>query len=443
MKILYLDLGMGAAGDMLAGALLALFPEDEQEKILYTLNHMGLDGVRIEASDAVRCGVRGTHVRVWADGREERTEDVHGEGEEAEPGHEGTDCAAGHHGHEHASWAEILRLIDGLKLPDRVRQDIREVYGRIAEAESTVHGVEVTEVHLHEVGMKDAVMDVAAVSLMIRQLKADRIIASPVRTGYGKVRCAHGILPVPAPATELLLRGRPSWAGDIEGEMCTPTGAALIGHFADESGRMPLMRPDRTGYGMGTKHFYEGSQEGGTEILNCLRAVIGEDISPAVRKAGLRGGEDVPDVCAELSCNIDDMTGEEIAYALSRIRAAGAAEVFTAPVQMKKERPGVLLTALTAGESEEKVVSAIFRFTSTTGIRRKEIRRYVLERKVTERETALGPVRFKQSRGYGVCREKAEYEDLAGIAEREGISIAQARQLAVPRAHAVTGTPDV
>ena len=250
MRTLYLDCGMGAAGDMLTAALLELLPQPEA--FVERLNGLGIPGVTYHREKAEKCGITGTHITVTVDG--------HTEGEhDHDHDHE--------HHHHHSGMEEISHLIGHLPVSDRVRADIRAVYDAIAQAESRVHGVPVTDIHFHEVGAMDAVADVTAVCLLMEELAADQVIASPVHVGSGTVHCAHGVLPVPAPATALLLQGAPVYGGTIQGELCTPTGAALLRHFVTRFGEMPVMTTEAIGYGMGTKEF---------DAANCLRAFWGQ-----------------------------------------------------------------------------------------------------------------------------------------------------------------------
>ena len=241
--------------------------------------------------------------------------------------------------------------------------------------------------------------------MLMERLKADRVIASPIHAGSGYVRCAHGVLPVPAPATALLLEGIPWYGGDIKGELCTPTGAALIRHFADSFGKMPVMRVERIGYGMGRKEFTR---------LNAVRAFLGHT-------------EDRTDRVTELSCNVDDMTGEENGAAMERLYEAGAREVFTTAVGMKKSRPGIMITLLTDEEHEADLVRTLFAHTTTIGIRRSLMDRYVLDRREEVIDTPSGSVRCKVSRGYGAEKRKYEYDDVAAVARKEGKSIREIR----------------
>ena len=416
MKTLYLDCGMGAAGDMLTAALLELLPDPAA--FLRELNGLGLPGVRVTSAPAVKCGVTGTHVSVTVDGVEEESHDHHSHDHDHahhhdhdhahEHGHEHHhehDHGHSHGGeHHHSSLHEIEHLVrDHLDLPEPVRADILAVYGLIAQAESHAHGVPVPEIHFHEVGTLDAVADVTAVCLLLHRLAPEEIVVSPVHVGSGQVRCAHGILPVPAPATAHILRDVPIYGGSVKGELCTPTGAALLKHFATRFGDLPVMRVQSIGYGMGSKDF---------EAANCVRALLGETAGSAGR-------------VVELSCNVDDMTGEQLGFAMDRLLEAGALDVYQVPIGMKKSRPGVLLRVLCRPEDRETLAAAMFRHTSTLGIREAELGRYVLDRQIETMETPWGPVRRKTAAGYGVTRSKYEYEDLARIAAQRGVGIAQ------------------
>ena len=403
MKTLFLDLSMGAAGDMLAAALLELLPDPDS--FLAELNGLGIPGVRYQRERAVKCGVTGTHLAVTVDGEEEHSHDHHPH----DHGHEHHHDQGTHdHEHRHSGIHDIEHIVrDHLALPSKVKDDVMAVYALIAQAESHVHGAPVTEIHFHEVGTMDAVADITAVCLLMDRLAPDLVTASPVHVGSGQVRCAHGILPVPAPATAHILRDVPIYGGQIQGELCTPTGAALLKHFAAQFGPMPLMRIQAVGYGCGKKDF---------EAANCVRAMLGE--------AG-DGGDQV----AVLSCNLDDMTAEALGFAVERLFEAGALDAYTVPAGMKKSRPGVLLQAICRIQDRQAVTEALFRHTTTLGIRESVSRRYVLERSVQALDTPWGPVRRKESSGYGVFRVKYEYEDLARIAREQKISLDQARRL--------------
>ncbi len=386
MKTLYIDCSMGAAGDMLTAALAEV--TGDIKKAEKDLNSLGIPGVEYIIEKTEKMGVTGIFVRVMANGAEEVTEDMH-EGHHHE------------HSHHHSSMSDIEDMINGTAASNKVKKDAINVYKLIAEAESKVHGEPVSEIHFHEVGAMDAVADVTACCYLMDAIGADRIIASPVRTGRGHVHCAHGILPVPAPATANILVGVPNYQGDIDGEMCTPTGAALLKYFADDFGDQPVMKTTSIGYGMGKKDFPQ---------LNAVRASLGEE-------------EGNTDKIVELSVNLDDMTPERIGFACDRFFELGAVEVYTTSVHMKKFRPGVVLTVMCREDKRDIMVEAIFKYTTTLGIRENISKRYSLKREVVKVDSPFGEIRKKQSSGYGVNREKYEYDDLAAIAHGEGVSI--------------------
>lgn len=420
MKTLYLECGMGAAGDMLTAALIDLFKEPEQ--IIDKLNRIGIPKVKYVIEDSEKCGIKGMHVRVLVDGIEEVPADMYNNHIHNDHMHNCHihdehvhDHQPGHHAHHHSSMHDIENIIQGLNVNDNVKKNAVEVYKLIAEAESKVHGKTVDEIHFHEVGSLDAVADVVAVCYLIDGLNPDNIIASPVRMGYGHVHCAHGILPVPAPATALILQKMPVYAGELEGEFCTPTGAALLKHFVKEYGNMPVMSIENTGYGMGSKNF---------PIANCLRAYIGENAD----SDGMYEKDKIHDRIIELRCNLDDMAPEDIAYATELLMDEGACDVYTLNIQMKKNRPGIMLCCMCKQNEKEKFAGLIFKHTSTIGIREYECNRYILKRENIVIDTGYGKVQAKKSEGYGTKRIKAEYEDIARIAKETGLPISEVRK---------------
>ena len=297
MRTLYIECNMGAAGDMLMAAMYELLDEEQKQEFLDHMNGSGLPGVRITPRKSSTCGICGTHMEVTVYGEEER------EPEEVHTGHHGhahEELHDGHHGHHHADPLHITELIRGLDLPGEVKDNAIETYNAIADAEAKAHGCPVEQVHFHEVGALDAVADVAGVCYAVYLLRPERIVVSPVHVGSGTVRCAHGIMPVPAPATANLLADVPIYGGAIRGELCTPTGAALLVHFAGHFGNMPMMVKTKVGIGIGTKEF---------EQANCVRAFLGETQEQEMKSNGR---------IAELVCNIDDMTPEALAFAAAR-----------------------------------------------------------------------------------------------------------------------------
>lgn len=417
MTIIYLDCSMGAAGDMLTAALYELLDEDKKAEFLDSINKAGIPGVKVTAEPSVKCGITGTHIRVTVEGEEEEPDGGHhGHHHEHHHGHEDDlhehghehghhdheeDGHGHHHSHVHRSVSDIEDIINSLNMPKTVKLNAVRVYGLIAEAESIAHGRPVDEIHFHEVGTMDAVTDIVAVCCLMDLLSPDRVAASSINTGSGHVHCAHGILPVPAPATAYILRDVPIYSGHIRSELCTPTGAALIKHFVSDYSDMPIMRVSKIGYGCGKKDF---------EQANCVRAFMGSEDAKQ-------------DVVVELCCNVDDMTAECIGFAMDTLFKAGALEVYTVPVGMKKSRPGTELNVMCREEDRDEILKLIFRHTTTLGVRENISRRYTLKRRIEKRDTPYGPVRLKISEGFGVVRNKWEYEDISRIADEQGSSI--------------------
>lgn len=416
MRTLYIDCGMGAAGDMLTAALLELLPNPEG--FIEEINALGLPGVEIRAQASTKCGIRGTHMTVTVDGREEN-EHMHDHTHDHDHvrdhdhshihDHDRDHCHAGEtsHAHSHSGLHDIEQIVSGLSVSDGVKADVMAIYRLIAEAESIAHGVPVTEIHFHEVGTMDAVADIVSVCLLMEKIAPQQVVVSPVHVGSGQVRCAHGILPVPAPAAAYILRDVPIYGGEIKSELCTPTGAAILKHFASSFGDMPVMKTSAIGYGMGTKDF---------AAANCVRVLLGET-------------EENGGTVTELSCNVDDMTAEAIGYAMSCLFEAGALEVYTIPVGMKKNRPGTLLSVMCTNESRDEMVRLMFKHTTTLGIRENISRRYKLSRRVESVVTEFGEVRKKISTGFGVSREKLEYDDIVRVAKAHDMSMSEVIQL--------------
>lgn len=423
MKVLYLECNMGAAGDMLMAALWELV--EDKQSFLNKMNQL-FPGVKVNALSDAKCGITGTHMQVMIDGEEEgishphsreqhehelqehdHHEHVHQEHEQEHDRHEHVQHEHEQHTHAHAHPEDIRHRILQLPLSDKVKEDALAVYGLIAEAESHVHGRPVEEIHFHEVGTADAIADIVGVCLLMEKLAPDKVLVSPVHVGSGQVHCAHGVLPVPAPASAYILRDVPIYGGQVQGELCTPTGAALLKHFASDFGTMPVMRISRIGYGMGKKDF---------EQANCVRAMLGT-VTEKVQEI------------VELCCNLDDMTPEELGFVQERLFAEGALDVYTTAVGMKKCRPGVLLTCMCRLSDRETMLGLLFKHTTTLGVRESICNRYTLNRREYTAETPYGEIRIKEAEGFGVRRRKPEYEDLARIAGEQNMSLKEAGSL--------------
>ena len=405
---------MGVSGDMLLGALYELMPQADD--FLHRLNALGLPGVKFAAQKVQRCGISSTHMQVLVHNHEEH-ELLHK--------HDHNQAHKHSHHHDHHTLTDIYAIIDALHCPDTVKEQTKSVYQLLAQAESAAHGTDIATVHLHEVGMLDDIADICGVCLALYLLQPQRIIVSPIRTGYGHVRCAHGILPIPAPATLYLLNGLPTYSGDIEGELCTPTGAALLRHFATEFGHQPLLQISKTGYGAGSKDLPQA---------NCIRIMLShpqqKDCSTIINN-----DTDTPPAQTdaqpvdELICNVDDMSGEDIGLACRRLMDAGALDVCLLPVQMKKFRPGYLLICICRPEHSDTLAAAILRYTSSLGLRRHRCRRYTLQRDFSEYETPYGSVRIKHAHGFGIEKSKVEHDDISKIALNHDLAFSELKDL--------------
>ncbi len=395
MRTLYLECGMGAAGDMICAALFELI--DDKRSFADKITSIFPDFISISFESAETCGILGTRMRVCIHGQEEHSHDTNHRPHERNEHH-----------HEHRSLADIEEIIDSLDVSPRVKGDAKAVYTLIAEAESAVHGRSVSQVHFHELGAIDAVADVVTASMLFEQINPQRVIVSPVCVGKGYVKCAHGMLPVPAPATARLLQDIPIYAGDIESELCTPTGAALLKHFAGEFSSMPTMRMSCVGCGIGSKRF---------ERANCVRSFLGEDGNPP---------ESCRDSVAVLRCNIDDMTGEAVSFAAQALLSGGALDVYTIPITMKKGRPAYMLCVICGRDDAEKLAHLMLKHTSTLGVRINFSERLVMERHTETRPVFGGNVRLKRAALGDIERSKLEYDDVAEFAKANDISYASA-----------------
>lgn len=374
--ILYIDAPAGLAGDMLAGAFFDLgWPLQELEELIA---QTGLPGVRVSAVDETRSGMAAKRLQVEAG--------------EDQP-------------HRHLSQVkEILA-----KLPPRVAEPAGRVFDRLAQAEAAVHGISVEKVHFHEVGAIDAIVDVTAFCAGLNWLGADRVICSPLPLGRGFVNCAHGRIPLPAPAVLKLLEGLPttSWPG--ENETVTPTGAALVSTLAHEFGALPAMSIKSSGCGAGT---YQGSH-----IPNLVRMILG-------RESGKHGHGDV----VEIVCNLDDMNPEDLPLAIERLLAAGALDAYAAPIYMKKGRPGLELVVIARPGQARELSRLVLEQTSSLGVRLRDCSRHTLEREIISLESPWGTVRVKKARIGGDYRYTPEADDVMKICRETGLTPLEVRQ---------------
>jgi len=307
-------------------------------------------------------------------------------------------------GHVHRKLGDVISLLDRLDLTPRVRSWAEDAFRRLAEAEGRVHGRSPDEISFHEVGALDAVVDVVGSAWCFERLGIERVVASPVHVGTGFVRCMHGQFPVPAPATAYLLEGVTTYSRGIESEMVTPTGASLLRALADEFGPQPRMKIRKVGYGCGDRDL--------KEIPNCLRILVGETSNRFIE-----------DEVIQIETNLDDMNPEFFDPLMEHCFAKGALDVSFSPLQMKKNRPGILLTVLVHPENEMAVTELLLRETTTLGVRSVRMGRRILRREEGRVETRFGPVRIKIGMGEGICKISPEYEDCRRLAEDAGVPI--------------------
>ncbi len=374
MRVLYLDCTAGIAGDMTIAALIDLGVDPE--RIRAELAKLAVPGYEVRVERGVRSGISGTRFIVDV-GPEE--------------------------GRAHRNLRDFEEIVRGKGLDPEVERRALAMFRRICEVEAKIHDRPVETIHLHEVGAIDSIVDIVGTAVALHELKPDRIVASAVHVGSGRVETRHGSIPIPAPATAELLRGAPVFQLDLRGEFCTPTGALILSEYVDEYGPQPPMRLDRIGYGLGTREV--------PAFANAVRAMIGED-SAAIR----------PDVIS-IEFNVDDLPAEILGYAMEALYAAGALEVTFQQLQMKKNRPGTLVHVLCRPEQKDRLVDTIFHETTTLGVRFQRMERIELERDSVTVDTALGPIRFKQSTYGGKRFMTPEYESCAQIARERGLPL--------------------
>ena len=399
-RVLYFDCFSGISGDMALGALIdAGLPLDELKRALGSL---ALGDAHIHADRVLRAGVSAIKFNVH--------EHSHGS---TEHHHD----HAQHHEHDrphaHRSLPEIFALIDGSSLSAAGRARAKAMFQRLGEAEAAIHQMPVEQVHLHEVGALDSIIDIAGMVFAMEWAGADRVVCSPLNVGGGMVDSAHGLFPVPAPATVSLLGDAPIYSGAVQKELVTPTGALIATTFASSFGSVPAMSIERVGYGAGDRD--------DPATPNVLRVLIG-------RAAEASQAERV----TVIECEIDDMNPQLFGIAMERLYAAGALEVFYVAVQMKKNRPGTLLTVIAPPDKRSQMADVIFRETTTIGLRHYDVERECLDREIVAVETPLGAVRFKIARRGGrIVNATPEFDDCAKLAAANNLSVKEVQAMAI------------
>ena len=401
-KVLYFDCFSGASGDMILGALIdAGLPLDE---LRAAVGSLALDGVTLEAERVDRAGVGATKFRVRG------ADEGHGHHDHHDH-HDQADRHA-HHEHGHRGLSAICALVDRSALSGPAKERARRLFRRLAETEAAIHQQPVEAIHLHEVGAVDSIIDIAGAVFGLEWVGADHVVSSPLNVGSGTVRCAHGVLPVPAPATTRLVAGVPVYSSGVEAELLTPTGALLVTDYAERYGPLPALRVRQVGYGAGDRDL------AGTP--NVVRVVIGDD--------GAAGNLQRVVV---IESEIDDMNPQIFGVLMDRLHAAGALDVFYAPIQMKKNRPGTLVSIVALPADREALAGLLFRETTTIGVRFQEMDRERLERERVTVETPLGPVRFKlAARNGDLVNASPEFDDCLRLAERHDLSVKAVQALA-------------
>jgi len=398
-KVLYFDCFSGASGDMILGSLIdAGLPIAELREALGSL---ALENIRVEAHATQRAGIAATKFEVI----DETVEHP----DRSDTGHHHHRHDAGH-AHDHAGHrglSEICLMIDGSGLSTAAKERANHLFRRLAEVEAAIHQTSVEKVHLHEVGAVDSIIDIAGCVFALEWFDVDRIVVSPLNVGSGTVTCEHGVMPVPAPATAKLIEGSPVYSKGPDVELLTPTGALILTDYAESYGSLPAMTLERSGFGAGNHDF--------PDHPNLLRVVIGqEDASSALERVVV------------LECEIDDMNPQIFGLLMDRLYANGALDVFYVPIQMKKNRPGTLVTIVALPVQRETLSNIVFRETTTIGVRFREMDRERLDREEVEVETSLGVVRFKLARRPRtdvILNASPEFGDCVRLAEEHGLPV--------------------
>ena len=411
MKTLYFDCFSGISGDMTIGALLDLGLDFEYLKT--ELAKLPVEGYQLKVSRVLRSNLSATKFDVLVEGAEDHKHGHHGHHHHHDHQHE-----QGKHIHFHRKASEILSMIQSSSISAGSKRLATEIFTKLAISEGKVHDVPPEEVEFHEVGAVDSIVDTVGSAVGFDALGIERFFCSPINIGSGFIHCQHGVMPVPAPATADLLREATIYQKYAQTELVTPTGAAILAAVVNQFGPMQGFAASRIGYGAGTKQF--------PDFPNCLRLMLGEErsLSP---EAGAGSGSVIV-----IEANIDDMTPQNFGYVTDRLLAAGALDVFTVPIQMKKGRPGHLLQVLATGEDVDKLSGIIFHETTTIGIRKHAVDRTTLMREFVEVETEYGKIKIKVSKlGGEVVNAAPEYEDCARAAREKSVALKQVQALAM------------
>jgi uncharacterized protein (TIGR00299 family) protein len=414
LRIVYFDCFSGASGDMILGALIdAGVPLAD---VRQALGSLAISADTVWTDRVARSGLGATKFQVHGEGapdhdhghepgHEDHAGHSHGAAHTHAHGHPHTHGREDvHHAHQHRTLTEIGRLIDGSALSAAGKDRAKELFQRLGEVEAGIHGTSIDRVHLHEVGALDSIIDIVGTVFALEQLRPDRIVSSSLNVGSGSIKSAHGVYPVPAPATMRLLQDVPIYSGPQRAELVTPTGALLVTGYAREFGPIPPMQVRQIGYGAGSRDF--------PDTPNVLRVLVGDS------------GDGMSHAVVVIETEIDDMNPQIFGVLMETLLADGALDVFYTPIQMKKNRPGTLLTAIAPPAARERLTATIFQETTTIGVRYREMTRECLDREIVTVDTPLGPVRFKVARRHGrVLNAAPEFDDCLRLARERGIPV--------------------
>jgi len=414
MKILYYDCFSGISGDMNLGALLDLGVD--KKYLIDELNKLNLNGYEVKVSRGIRKGIEGTKVDVVL--QEHSHEHVHDEHSSAHShGHKNGNHIHNHNHDEQRNLKNIEEIIESSSLNSKVKELSKRIFMKVAEAEAKVHGKSLYEVHFHEVGAVDSIVDIVGAAICLNILNVDKIMSSSIELGGGFVKCAHGIIPVPAPATVEILRGIPVKLGAVPFETTTPTGAAILAANVDEFKDDKNFIINKIGYGIGNRD---------TEIPNVLRVMLVEEVANHRNKVEQGYNTECDNEISEqvIECNIDDMNPELYESIIDKLFIQGALDVYLTPIIMKKGRPSIKISVLCQEKKVEKMKEVLFRETTTFGVRSFKVNKTMLERKFTKVTTSYGEVTVKEAYYKGEkLKSKFEYDECKKIADKVGVSI--------------------
>lgn len=430
MRTLYLDCFAGISGDMFIGALLDCGLDFDFLKS--ELAKLGVEGYELSLTRVDRCGINSAKFDVDLIGETHLQHDHSHEHDHSHSHlhhHETNPQSEIHnpHSHDHRSLSTIKHIISSSALSASVKERALAIFQRIGEAESKIHGIPIETVHFHEVGAVDSIVDIVGACIGLEALKIEQILSAPLHVGSGTFKCAHGIYPVPGPATTELLKGVPMYSKDIQGELVTPTGAAIVATLAAGYGNLPAMKVERIGYGAGTRSY--------ENFPNTLRVMIGE-LTGNVLSGNTDGSpatDSTPTTVTVIEANIDDLSPQVFGHLMDKVLAAGALDVFYTPVQMKKNRPGVLVTLLCRPEDRQQMTELIFSETTTLGVRYRDEQREILQREFVKVETEFGAIKIKIARAGGgrLVNYSAEFDDCRLAAELHQVPIREVQLAAL------------